>query len=447
MINAINCGLIDQKGIPDDYPLDSQPVQGNKSKQADILKFFQHRYSISSPHFLKRIWGALDIDRDPATKHPTTVGHLRTIDRLFNETLVYSGPGMQRPQHPKNNSHDYRAIHSVVGALLHGEGLSKNIVNPSLLKSVFVKTDPVLLEVFRKELEWELLNLHNNPPKDEKEAFVWRGFFGNIIALLPFTYPKPGTTITIPVLDEGRSRLATYTIDVLDLTSSKHSCDMTALTLQSESPGAPPLISFIGTTYPAGQGFASTILADFTPGKSVGEGVYGKNRDKIIAALRGKSGFKAFGMSLGGAMALLLSQDKSKEVQEALSEVNVYNPPGLNKSCWNEGLDKCRITIFTQPGDIVTKLGFWPTTPNVSIYRVYNQRLKGNENFIVAHARIYTGCKEIAILKLDPKKLNNSTTRKLLTWIHKYFARVLVWWPIKAYLFFRYGIRQLFTKA
>jgi len=51
----------------------------------------------------------------------------------------------------------------------------------------------------------------------------------------------------------------------------------------------PPLLTFLGTTYPTGSGCVATLLADFTPGHSVGLAPYLQGKKGITEWFENKS--------------------------------------------------------------------------------------------------------------------------------------------------------------
>lgn len=406
--------------------------QLNKQIEKAVFTFFQNRYHIEGKNHFKRIWKeighkAWDINT------PLTVGRLRAIDDLFQKQLAYHGSGISSA--PQLTNHPNRTIQQIVNALLHGGPINaKELIQKPLLQAVFIKKDHEWLKEFRNELQRELDHLFENPPMNEKDKIVWNGFLGNIIALIPFSYPLENDIIALPILsDDGSCRRVEYQVNVLELTPSSSTTPITALGLcpQNDST-APPVLTFLGTTYPGGDGFAATLLADFTPGKSVGEAVYKSGHTKIDEWLKEKNHVHLVGTSLGGALAfhtLIHHQPK-------LSRVDVFNPPGLYENCWkrkkfNEG---CEINIYNQAGDIVSRMGSWPTGDKVNIYNVIPHQKGVVEGKAASHAKVFTGCKKVTILRVKPEEDNNRFSRKVLTFMHRFLGPLLIYLPVSLML-------------
>lgn len=393
----------------------------------DVMTFFQHRYGYQDSDSFQRIWNKLGAKVWTPQKD-LTAGIFRDIDLKFRRELIFHGNGIQEP---KIHSQVDTTVHKLVQALLHGGEFSSKMVEERAAKAIFIAHDKELLKQFQEELQVELDNLTLNPPKNSQEEIVWRAFLGNIIALMPFCYPTNGDKLSIPILENGICRKVTYEIEVISLPFSKLSSPMIALGLTSkEDPKAPPMLSFIGTTFPAGSGFTTTLLADFTPANSVGQIIYKLNKKKITNWLANKNNIHLFGMSLGGAMAFHTLRNNHQ-----IARLDVYSPPGLYKSNWKKGIGtSCDIHIYCQPGDFVPKMGTWPTGRNVSLYTVYPHQKGVSEDPISSHARAFTGCKKITMIKEDPKEENKSFVRYLLTKLHQFLGPIAVFIPVSCTL-------------
>lgn len=406
--------------------------QLNRQTEQAVFSYFQERYHIEDKGHFKRVWNEI-ASKTWNVKSPLTVGVLCSIDKQFQQRLAYYGDGVTSA--PQLNDHPNPNVQQIIHALLHGGPLNtRELANIPLLRAVFIDKSPRFLKDFRDELQRELNQLSENPPKSEQEKIIWKGFLGNIIALLPFGYPEENESITLPMLGEDNTcQNVKYKINVLELTPRTESTPITALGLSPQDlPTAPPILTFLGTTYPAADGFAATILADFTPGKSVGEAVYATGKEKIDEWVKDKSNIHLAGMSLGGALAfhtLLHHQPK-------VSQVDVFNPPGLYENCWkghkfDEGSS---INIYNQSGDIVSSMGFWPTGARVSLYKVIPHHEGVKEGVGASHAMTFTGCNKVTVLKVKPEEDNNRLSRKTLTYLHRFLGPVLIYLPVKLML-------------
>lgn len=393
----------------------------------EVFTFFKQRYGFQDDQSFKRVWDKLGA-KVWTTDKDLTAGTLRHIDAKFRKELIYHGDGIHEP---KNQVHLDATVQKLVQALLHGGEFSPRMVEERAAKAIFVTQDKELMKQFQQELQFELDNLAANPPKNEHEEVVWRAFLGNVIALMPFCYPSTGDVFSIPVLENGVCRKVNYDIEVIPLTYTKLSSPMVALGMTSkEDPSASPLLSFIGTTFPAGSGFTATLMADFTPANSVGQIIYKLNRKNIDGWLANKKNPHVFGMSLGGAMAFHTLRHNHQ-----IARVDVYNPPGLYSGNWKKGVGAtCDVNIYCQPGDIVSKMGAWPTGNNVSLYTVYSHQVGVSEDPISSHARAFTGCEKITVIKEDPKKENKSFGRYVLTKMHQFLGPFVVFLPVSCTL-------------
>lgn len=399
--------------------------------QKHVLHFFQERYHFNDVDVFNRIWNTLAAKTWNPQKE-LTAGILRTLDDRFKQELIYHGEGINAPE---QKSHSDQMVQKLVQALLHGGAFSPRMIEERAAKAIFILHDKELMQQFQQELQLELNHLATHPPKNEKEEIVWRGFLGNILALLPFCYPSDGDIINIPVLENGRCRQVAYDIEVIHLTYTEHCSPMIALGMTSKKDAtAPPILSFIGTTIPSGSGFTATLLADFTPANSVGEIIYKRNEKKIKAWLETKKNVHMLGMSLGGAMTFHTLRDNHQ-----IARVDAFVPPGLYANNWKRGIGTtCQVNIYCQPGDMVSQLGFWPTGDNVSLYTVFPHQKGVAENIISSHARAFTGCKKITVIKENPVTQNLSKRRYFITKLHQFLGPVIAFFPIRGLLWLHY---------
>lgn len=432
--------------IPDQYSLDDSPSINQSfwemfayRQEKEILddklhrqvfSFFQERYHFSDQKDFKKVWNRLGIKVwKPEDK--LTAGILRRIDTSLKESLSYHGKGIHPPTSPStSNLH----VKQLCQAILHGIPLNFSLIEKRTINAIFISLDSELLKQFRIELQREIDNLYANLPKNDQEELVWRAFLGNIIAILPFSYPQNGDEIILPVLENGVCRQTTYSMEVIPLKYDDHFTPMPALGLVPKNDShASPILSFIGTTYPAGSGFTATLLADFAPGYSVGEIIYNRNEELIDQWLSNKKDVHLVGMSLGGAMVF-----HTLRHHHEIARVDAYSPPGLNTKNWAQGIGStCKVNIYCQPGDIVTNVGYWPTGDNVSLNTVIPHHKDLPKHPLSAHTRVYTGCDKITIIKENPEEVNQEHGRSFLTKIHHVLGPLLIFFPIKFFMFLK----------
>lgn len=327
-------------------------------------------------------------------------------------------------------------IKEFVQALLHEGDLPFRSATKSHFKAIFWKIDEELLRLFKEELQEKLLSLHANLPKDEQEKFVWETFLGNILAFIPFVNAQDKDIFLIPCKNSDNTySIVEYEVKILQLAITRFSGPMQAVALTPKDSNYGPILSFSGTTYPAADSFATTVLADFTPFNAVGEAI---DLSEVEKWIKDKSNVQLIGASLGGALCF----HTLRKFQDKLSMINAYGAPGLYENCWNNIEIKIPVNIFTQTGDLVPKMGVWPTGKHVHLYRITPVEDKGSKFPIATHARAFTGCETIEIEKLDPAEENKKTSRRVLTRLHQIFG-CLIYCPIKLILCIRWIFTQI----
>ncbi|HEV7737738.1 MAG TPA: hypothetical protein VGO47_10260, partial [Chlamydiales bacterium] len=100
---------------------------------------------------------------------------------------------------------------------------------------------------------------------------------------------------------------------------------------------------------------------------------------------------------------------------EKISHVDVYNPAGLYPWNWSNPFNQQIVNIYYQENDLVPTMGMFPTGVGVSLYRVLSSTI---ENCLHSHARVFTGGKEVTILKSSPEYENSRCVRRVLTAVH-----------------------------
>ncbi len=350
----------------------------------------------------------------------------QTADKT-NSHIVYQGPGISSP-HTASNT----LTQNFARAILHGGKFQAQLLQSHAIKTILLKPNPTLLQEFRQQLQLECEHLAAHPPQNESEAILWQAYLGNLIAILPFTYPSNGELIKIPVYKDGICSLIEYQIHVMQLHESEDYTSLTALGLTptQESNGR-PILSYLGTTYPAGNGFLASIFSDFTPQCCVGESTYLRAKNVLEDWFKDKQQVHLIGISLGGALAFHTLQD----YHEKLQRVDVYNPPSLYAHYWKKEFHTgCIINIYQQPFDIVSWVGAWPQGERVNLYYVSTTKKPVHHNLLTSHIRAYTGFDSISIKKLNPIEENKNRVRKFITLLHFYLGPLFVFYPTKLLL-------------
>lgn len=398
-----------------------------------VLDVYKERLGIESTPVLEQAWRQARqlrlIQWDASL--PLTVETFEQIEQALKVTLLFHGNGVQ----PQRGDEVYPLIGTLLDNLLGKTVLNDSSIGFDHFKAIFLKKDPALLQQFRSGLASVLTACSRlPPPKDAKEELLLQAFVGHLVALLPYTYPEEGEAFSIPQKIEGTWKPVTYKIDrVIELTPRAFATPILAYGLTSTEEGAPPLLSFIGTTFPAGDGFLATLLSDFTPGFSVGHLAAWWGAEEIGRWLQDKQGAQLYGTSLGGALAF----HALRYHKEHIGQIHAYNPPGLYPWNWSqtyEGEDP-KVHIYYQENDLVPTMGFFPEGENVQVYRIHAEKA---ERGVRAHAVVYTGKEKVTILKSSPEHENGRLDRKFLTVLHILLGGVILFLPVLIlYLLFR----------
>lgn len=384
-------------------------------------EIFKEKLGIQSPRIFEKVW-----DQAIHRIHPDERADLGRIEAVLRDTLIYHGKGIEVDGQGPDPQ-----VHEIFQFLLgHGTASTKWLTLRNA-KGILLRKDPELLKAMREEFRAVLKSCGENPPVlGSREEVLFETFVGNLIALLPYAYPEEGESFSIPQKVNGEWKSVPYTVDrKIELSPEWFSSPISAYGLTS--PEGPPLITFLGTTYPAGEGYLATLLSDVTPFMSVGHAPYLYGKTQIEEWLQGKSEVHLCGASLGGALAFHVLRNH----KEKIAQVDVYNPPGLHPWQWKEKFnDSVDIRIVYNENDLVGTLGFFPEGDKVRIIRPV---LEERQNALKAHALAYSGNEKVALLKSDPAYENSRFSRKLLTALHFFLGFVLAFIPILlAYLLF-----------
>ena len=196
-------------------------------------------------------------------------------------------------------------------------------------------------------------------------------------------------------------------------------------------PTAKPHLIFMGTTYPAGQGYVTQVNTDLEAFETVGKKLYRTGHKRIEAWLdkQGENKPHVCGTSLGGSLSLLLAIHHG----DKLSRVDALNPAGIyepwNKSRfdrWDECTSKPEVIIQRQGDDPVSLFGIWKE--DWRLLHVIPPRDKKGPNGVVDHALNYAGLAGTQFIDLDVKKDNDERRLKSF-WLYG-MIRSLVYYSV-----------------
>lgn len=401
----------------------------------EIRTIYQERLGIQNESVFQRAWGqARRAGLIQWSSHlPLTVENFQQIEQALRATLIYQGRGMG-PARPAEGDQpiSYSAIGALLQNLLGNQVLTSESLGFSHFRGIFIQKDPELLRAFRQELRQVFAACaERTAPQTPAESLLMQIFIGHLVALLPYTYPEVGEEFPIRLQVNGQWQTFSYRVDrAIEITPRLFSTPIMAYGLVA--PGAPPLLTFLGTTFPAGDGFVATVLSDFTPGFSVGHVAAWLGKERVRDWLQDKQGVQLYGTSLGGALTF----HTLRYHKEHIGQVHAYNPPGLYPWNWTETYDQpsLQINIYYQENDVVPTMGFFPEGEQVKVYRLHaGKPVRGFR----AHAVVYTGMEDVSILKSSAPYENSRLIRKFLTVLHFLIGGVVLFLPILAcYLLF-----------
>lgn len=388
--------------------------QAPRELEINIKKIFQSKSGIEGSNIFSKVWAhalkeaGIAWKKDPSVSVET----LQKIDAAIKKVLVYQGSGIDTSTAKTADA----VVHSMMQYILGSGKASSMWVTEKNIKAVLFSKDPSLQKAMAEELRASLKECAKNPPQiDSAKEALYEAFVGHIIALIPYCYPHLGDTFVIPVKQEGEWRSFEYRLDrIINLMSEKRSSPIPLFGLVSDE--ANPILTCMGTTYPAADGFVATVMADFTPGFSVGHKPYMEGQDRVNEWMHGKSRVQVYGMSLGGAFTLhVLREHKDK-----LQSVNAFNPAGLYPELWASTYDEGpKVNIYTQNGDLVSYMGSFPEGKNVNMFQFIRGKEGSAENPLSAHARVYAGADFVTMCKLNEKAENVAPLRKWITFLHR----------------------------
>lgn len=270
-----------------------------------------------------------------------------------------------------------------------------------VFKAVFIQRDPVLMKALRLAFQQGFMHLFQQLSGrllNEQQTEQVQLYLSNCLSLLPYADLTPYESIKIPQLINHQWELVEYFVTAIELTSAKDILKdkdrVFAYGLQPiTQKNAQSHLIFMGTTYPAGQGFLSQIKTDFKAFEPVGTTLYHHGKERIAQWLgQQKSKVHVCGVSLGGALSLLLVLDQG----EYIERVDALNSPGLvetkAKNIWDKwnALDcKPKVVIQIQANDPISLFGVWKK--EWELVRVTPPKDKQGPNSFCDHFLNYAG--------------------------------------------------------
>lgn len=289
-----------------------------------------------------------------------------------------------------------------------------------VIRAVLCYRDPTLLKAlrlaFQQGFEYLFAQLENTELDPSKKEQV-QLFLSNCLSILPYADLTPYESIKIPQYIDEHWVLVDYHIKAIELTQAtgfrrffiKDEDRVFAYGLESiDNSKAQSHLIFMGTTYPAGQGFISQIDTDLRGLETVGYSLYQTGREKLSKWLaHQKAKVHVCGVSLGGSLSLLLALDQC----EKIARVDALNPPGLHDPLsvnvhdrWNVLHEKPLVVVQQQGNDPVSLFGLWKKEWN--IVRVMPPIDKQGPNAFCDHFLNYAGLAGTQFSTLNPEEEN-----------------------------------------
>ncbi|QMT60637.1 hypothetical protein [Legionella sp. PC997] len=295
-------------------------------------------------------------------------------------------------------------------------------LTPAVLYSFFFQRDTALLREVRFAMQQGFLELFKqlqgkNLSREEGEQVQL--YLSNCLSMLPYGDLTPYESITLPQCIDGHWDLVEYQVTPIELTEPRWWKSF--FTYDNDrvfAYGLKPLfhekaeshLIFMGTTYPAGQGFLTQVKTDTMGFETVGLSLYRSGRERIRTWLnQQKNTIHVCGVSLGGALSLLLAIDKGNY---KLSRVDALNPPGLYEPLfkrsydhWDDLKDKPRVVVQKQGNDPVSAFGIWKK--DWEILQVVPPQDKQGPNAFCDHCLNYAGFADTEFRYVSAEEDNN----------------------------------------
>ncbi|EHL30316.1 hypothetical protein [Legionella drancourtii] len=292
----------------------------------------------------------------------------------------------------------------------------KELLTFDVIHAVFIARNPLFLKEMRRAFQdgfEEIFKQLDGHYLNEEQSEQVQLYLSNCLSLLPYSDLTAYESIKVPQCIDGVWELVEYQVKPIELTKGDER-DVDRVFAYGLEPlfqrKAESHFIFMGTTYPAGQGFLTQINANTKGFESVGESLYRTGRARIQAWLEQQENkIHVCGTSLGGSLSLLLAIDKGNY---QLSRVDALNPPGLHNAHfksqfdhWDELLNKPKVVVQKQGDDPVSFFGVWAS--DWQILQVNPPAAKRGPNGVLDHGLNYAGLKGTCFTYVDAKEDNN----------------------------------------
>lgn len=323
------------------------------------------------------------------------------------------------------------------------------LMSSRVFNTVFVQRDRELLRGMRIAFQEGFNYIYSS--KLENSRFTKQQhnqaqlFLSNCLTILPFADITPYESFNIPQYvggpwPNGHWEMVNYKVIPIELTPTT---GFKTLFINDEDrvfayglepikhPSAEPHLIFMGTTYPAGQGFITQINTDMEAFETVGKKLYRTGHARIEAWLDKLDGQKPHvcGTSLGGSLALLLAMHHGDKIArvDALNPAGIYEPWRKSRfDKWDECTSKPEVIVQRQANDPVSLFGVWKE--DWRVLHVIPPKEKQGPNSLIDHALNYAGLAGTQFNNIDVKR-DNDKRRTQSFWLYA-IARSLIYYLI-----------------
>ena len=299
----------------------------------------------------------------------------------------------------------------------------KELLSWDSFKAIFIQRNREALRemrlAFQQGFEHLYCQLHDKDYTEEQLEQI-QLYLSNCLSVLPYTDLTPYESIKIPQRIDKEWVLLEYHVEPIELTHRNGI--MKRFFLQDQDrvfaygleamnhPKAESHLIFMGTTYPAGQGFVPQVSTDLKGFETVGKTLYISGRKNLKNWLVKQEKTHVCGVSLGGSLSLLLAIDQG----DLISRVDALNPAGLHDHWftksrydqWDEQKHQPQVVVQQQDRDPVSPFGVWKK--EWDILRVVPPKNKQGPHAVVDHILNYAGFIGTEFTYVDPEKINSN---------------------------------------
>lgn len=346
---------------------------------------------------------------DPTAESPINLAPIAptSLDGHF-PCFVRHGDMIEDPDNANNDTEKYAIIaRNGLRHLTYGiPFVDCKLVTWDNFSALFITRNPLLLSSLRVEIQYIFLNIEaclhryvlDIPTQHRLDIFI-----SNLLTAYPFLDPENGEEVTMPHKIADAWHMVRYQFEKIDISPQG---GLLASLLEEEdrlyayglSPishaDAQPILLFMGTSYPSGQGADLNWLYNFAPNHSVGEKHHPAHVAHWIAQ---RHHIKAIGHSKGGTMAMIYAATYPHAIRQA----DCLSPTALSSATlarlstnWASLEAPPQINVYAHRQDPVYYIdrNFLPQT---TIYRFGEK--DDHVHPLAAHAHYFAGRKNTVI--------------------------------------------------